>query len=203
MELAQEIVDYWKQRGQGRPLTVCLPGGTCSTAVLVHKALNELEHGLDIRVVVVPCVGDDTYAHRQMQSLYTSLFPSGSLGDALPTVLPPAPDTSYFGQSTSKPLRYYTFGEPHEDILATFNEMEEEYGLALDLIYGAPSWTLLLRHFRTEADGSGFDPSAPLAGREIMYVHSGGLEGVNSQLMRYKYKGLVEDVQLPGRIKKK
>jgi hypothetical protein len=38
-----------------------------------------------------------------------------------------------------------------------------------------------------------------------MYVHSGGLEGINSQLLRYKYEGMVEieDVQLPGKASKK
>ena len=84
--------------------------------------------------------------------------------------------------------------------------MKQRYGVVLDLLYGAPSWTMLLRHFATEPttrddSTSTLDPKAPLAGREIMYVHSGGLEGIVSQLNRYLYKGLVdlEEVQLPGR----
>ena len=224
-ELATEIVSYWSTTGKGRPLTVCIPGGTCSTAALLDDALrgillttddNNNSSSMDIRVVVIPCVGGEKYAQRQMISLRrntggmehnnNSNEADGSLllNMSIPTVLPPAPDvTRYFGQaSLPDDAQYFRFGEPNERILETFREMKNSYGVTLDLLYGAPSWTILFRHFRTEPnDNSGFDPKAPLAGREIMYVHSGGLEGINSQLMRYKYKGLIdiEEVQLPGR----
>lgn len=220
-ELAQEIVDYWAKQGKGRPLTVCIPGGTCSTAVLVNAALRDIlgtnntnnhspqKETMDIRVCVIPCVGNEKYARNQMMSLSLSTSSSSSLTggeslvDQIPTVLPSVPVVPrYFGQSSSAiPTGYFQFGEPNADVLATFREMEQ-YGVVLDLLYGAPSWTILLRHLRTEVSSPEalvFDPQAPLAGREIMYVHSGGLEGINSQLMRYKYKGLVEEVQLPGR----
>ena len=87
--------------------------------------------------------------------------------------------------------------------------MKDDHQVVLDLLYGAPSWTIMLRHWRAgttmrsrvENEDSTFDPLAPLGEREIMYIHTGGLEGINSQLLRYKYKGLIEteDVQLPGR----
>jgi len=183
---------------------------------------------MDIRVAVIPCVGDESYARRQMMSLTTDIFGTENgteerttQNDQIPAILPPAPEDSYyFGQTNVGDQKsYYRFGEPHVDILRTFRQMEEN-GVVLDLLYGAPCWTVLLRHFRTEPrtthgnsngsiDNEGettkvshrFDPRAPLAGREVMYVHSGGLEGINSQLMRYKYNGLVntEEVQLPGR----
>ena len=65
--------------------------------------------------------------------------------------------------------------------------MKQRYGVVWDLLYGAPSWTMLLRHFATKPTRrddsmSMLDPKAPLAGLEIMYVHSGGLEGIASQL---------------------
>ena len=84
--------------------------------------------------------------------------------------------------------------------------MRDDYGVVLDLLYGAPAWTILLRHWNTPISPDLiFDLNNPIAGREILYVHSGGLEGINSQLLRYKYNGLVsiQDIQLPGRKKKK
>ena len=215
-ELASEIVSYWSSVGKGRPLTVCIPGGTCSTAALVDAAIRDfLEkdkggNSMDIRVVVIPCVGDEKYAQRQMTSLRRIAGEGNEsdddslILDTLPTVLPRTPDVAcYFGRtSLAEDAEYFRFGEPNQRILDTFREMKDDYGITLDLLYGAPSWTLLFRHFRTEPTSELlFDPKAPLAGREIMYVHSGGLEGINSQLMRYKYKGLVdiEEVQLPGR----
>jgi 1-aminocyclopropane-1-carboxylate deaminase/D-cysteine desulfhydrase-like pyridoxal-dependent ACC family enzyme len=239
--LANEITSYWRSVGNGRPLSVCIPGGTCSCAVLLHHAIQQEvqksaqtikqgqqdeEHVLDIQVVVIPCVGDDAYARRQMMSLNAQL--NRNIQD-IPTILAPTPDNnSYFGQSSlgGQRNRYFIFGEPEAELLETFRSMMDEYQIVLDLLYGAPSWTIMLRHWRVETKNRShgkssrvetattsldrdddddaqeehlFDPQAPLAGREIMYVHTGGLEGINSQLLRYKYKGLVDNVQLPGR----
>lgn len=202
--LAQEIVSFWSQQGRGRPLSVCVPGGTCSTALLLHREiqniLSQAPKSMDIRVVVVPCVGDDAYARRQMMSVNNELEGNGSEYD-IPVVMTPFPDDSF--QSERKQLGYFQFGEPDAAILQTFREMKDEHGVYVDLLYGAPSWALLLQHWRQESASGEFDKRRPLAGREVMYVHSGGLEGVVSQLMRYKYKGLVDsdEIQLPGRTK--
>ena len=198
--LADEIVTYWEHNGRGRPLTVFIPGGTCSTAALTHYYLQQLRtmsHNdenrnsstssssssrMDIKVVVIPCIGDEVYALRQMQSLYSQL----ELKDIdCPEILPPSPKG---GRQDS---RYFRFGEPDRAILETFLEMRDRHEILLDLLYGSPSWSILLRHWQQPA----------LRNREIMYVHSGGLEGINSQLLRYKYKGLVSsaDIQLPGK----
>lgn len=128
---------------------------------------------------------------------------SGNESDDIPAVLAPSP----------KPMLclghddYFTFGEPHIDILNTFREFQEEHGIILDLLYGAPAWTVMLRHFGPSRVGRSaeqpFDPASPLDGRTVMYVHSGGIEGINTQLLRYKYKNLVslDEIQLPGRSK--
>jgi 1-aminocyclopropane-1-carboxylate deaminase/D-cysteine desulfhydrase-like pyridoxal-dependent ACC family enzyme len=201
--LAQEIVAFWSQEGQGGPLSVCVPGGTCTTALLLHREIQKLtsrmKEPLDIRVVVIPCVGDDAYARRQMMALCLETGGSGDESE-IPTVLLPAPVTGYFGQFRQE--GYFTFGEPHADILQTFRAMEDECNVHLDLLFGAPSWNMMLRHWRsTLRSGLDFDERNPLAGRDIMYIHSGGLEGVASQLTRYKNKGLVEldDIQYPSR----
>jgi len=217
--LAQEIVDFWKTKGKTvKPLTVVLPGGTCTTAVLVHHAIKSLvserqplqQEGVneeqsdnkqndhhhpdefDIEVVVIPCVGDGPYAQRQMMALSSHV---GKDPEDIPHVLAPAPKDAV-GNDTE----YFTFADPHRDILDTFESLKDHHNVVLDLVYGAPAWTIMLRHWTVELSPDlVFDPRNPLAGREIMYIHSGGLEGINSQLLRYKYKGLLgmEDIQLP------
>jgi 1-aminocyclopropane-1-carboxylate deaminase len=179
---------------------VLVPGGTCSTAVMLHREIRQIQASsetamqLDIQVVVIPCVGDDGYAERQMMALNME---TGGVGDRdeIPAVLKPAPEATFYLEDEGK-QRYFRFGEPDSEILDTFREMEE-YGVKVDLLYGAPAWNVLLRHWPTDGEPE----SKLLAGREIMYVHSGGLEGINTQLMRYRHKGLIDgrDVQHPER----
>lgn len=189
--LAKEIIDFWLSNGKGMALAVCVPGGTCTTALLLHRSIQKLmrqassenKNALDIRVVVVPCVGDDEYALRQMCNLDKGVGGKGDPND-MPWILRPRADVGY-GSARRKAGGYFTFGEPAKAILETFDEMNEE-GLNLDLVYGAPAFCLLLQHWKSR------DPNCPIAGRQIMYVHSGGLEGIASQLTRYKHKGLLD-----------
>jgi 1-aminocyclopropane-1-carboxylate deaminase/D-cysteine desulfhydrase-like pyridoxal-dependent ACC family enzyme len=231
--LVQEIYSYWQEHGDNRPLSICVPGGTCTTALLLHHGLKRLQDELeqeqslaeegntdgstdlssdtDIQVVVIPCVGDGAYARRQMMSLSVQV---GADAQDIPTILQAGPEQP--SRSSEAPKRYFTFGQPNKEILETFQELRDECDLVVDLIYGAPSFAIILRHFEKEWESARggetrqqqlispdltFDPNQPLAGREVMYVHSGGLEGINSQLLRYKYEGMIDiqDVQLPGR----
>jgi len=128
--------------------------------------------------------------------------------DDFPAVLAPFPRNRK--QPALSPLDkcdYFTFGEPHIDILNTYREMEDNHGIVLDLLYGAPAWTIMLRHLTPRARRPvvvpAFDPASPLDGRTVMYVHTGGCEGINTQLLRYKYKNLVDEIQLPGRSSKR
>eukprot|EP00804_Cyclotella_cryptica_P014882 CCRYP_019675-RA/>CCRYP_019675-RA protein AED:0.27 eAED:0.27 QI:192/1/1/1/0.5/0.33/3/920/495 len=170
--LAKEIIDFWSSNGKGMALAVCVPGGTCTTALLLHRSIQKLmrqtssenKNALDIRVVVIPCVGDDEYALRQMCNLDKGVGGKGDPND-MPWILRPRADIGY-GSARRKAGGYFTFGEPAKAILDTFDEMNEE-GLNLDLIYGAPAFSLLLQHWRSR------DPTCPIAGRQIMYVHSG------------------------------
>ncbi|GKY91528.1 hypothetical protein MPSEU_000126300 [Mayamaea pseudoterrestris] len=201
-QLATEIRDFWSRRGEGQPLLVFVPGGTCSTGVLLHRAIKQQskEHGdteCDIEVVVVPCVGDEEYARRQMMMLNAAI--TAESADDIPIILPPTPIPSICNDEpalSTSDSQYFQFGEPHASILETFRRMEEEHEVPVDLLYNAPALTIMFRHWRTT-----FASDARYANKAIMYVHSGGLEGVNSQLLRYRHKGLVEldDIQLPGR----
>ena len=205
--LAQEIIDYWSNHGRALPLSVCVPGGTCTTAMLlsreIQSILNESKHknlilSLDIQVVVIPCVGDELYAKRQMENL--RLLIKSPTDDAYPVsffpkILLPRQEES---KRDGKTIGYFAFGEPTSSILETFLEMKNEYGVYLDLLYGAPTWFFLLQRwnsdFRVKQVSNNDD--CPLQGRQIMYVHSGGLEGVSSQLTRYKHKGLVDSREI-------
>jgi 1-aminocyclopropane-1-carboxylate deaminase len=201
--LAQEIYSFWSEKGGSTTsLLVFVPGGTCSTALLLHRAIKELTRNrnnpqnLCIEVVVIPCVGDEGYARRQMMSLNTALGVEST--DDLPIILPPAPTHPSYVRKTSSAAsdKYFQFGEPDARILETLRRMDDEHEIPLDLLYNAPSWTIMFRHWRTT-----FETDPRFANKAILYVHSGGLDGINSQLLRYKYKGLVDidDVQLPGR----
>jgi len=189
--LAKEIVDYWSYNGKGMPLAVCVPGGTCTTALLLHRSINsilgqrrlEKKEPMDIRLIVIPCVGDDEYAMRQMMSLDRSVGGKGRRED-VPWILKPRSDVEY-GSARRRSKGYFTFGEPAKGILQTYDEMNEN-GLFLDLLYGAPAWSLLLQHWRSR------DSDCPISLRQVMYIHSGGLEGIASQLTRYKHKGLID-----------
>ena len=220
---ARDIYSFWKQHGEGRSLSVCVPGGTCTTALLLHHGLKQLQEQegteidfdnnddipdpMDVQVVVIPCVGDASYARRQMMSLNVEI---GADPSDIPTILSPEPEISTKSAS-SRAQKYFTFGQPHEEILDTFQSLRDDHDIVVDLLYGAPSFAIIWRHLEQEQQQEQpllsmdvlFDPNQPLAGREIMYVHSGGLEGISSQLLRYKYEGMVEidEVQLPGRYR--
>ena len=127
----------------------------------------------------------------------------GKEAEDIPTILQPNP-----GQQSVEDLpKYFTFGKPDKEILDTFQELLQQ-DLVVDVIYGTLSFAILLCHLKL---GNSFCTDVlfaqfhPFDGREIMYVHSGGLEGINSQLLRYKYEGMVEieNVQLPGKAGKK
>jgi len=81
--------------------------------------------------------------------------------------------------------------------------VQDEYSVFVDLIYGAPTFKAMFDGWSSEnrieggADGDfSYVNKHPLDGRTVMYVHSGGLEGISSQLTRYKHDGLLDDRQL-------
>jgi 1-aminocyclopropane-1-carboxylate deaminase len=212
-KLAQEIFSFWLEHGERRPLTVCVPAGTGTTALLLHHCLKELRiahedmEPVDVQIVAIPCVGDDSYTRRQMMSLCVQI---GADVRDIPAILPP--DAEQSTKLFHRPKKHFVFGQPTNEILNTFQTLQDKHELVVDLLYGAPSFAIILRHLKVE-EGSkeswmspdvAFNPNKPLSGREIMYVHSGGLEGINTQLLRYRYLGLVEieDVQLPGKSTK-
>lgn len=173
-QLAAELVRDWGNKG---PCAVCMPSGTGTTALLVHHALKELLSSSSdtMKVVVIPCVGDAAYTRRQMMHLNAQ---SGRDLQDVPEILEPF----------RTPFR---FGEPHARILDTYRELKLDHNLVLDLLYGAPSFCTILDSIESTRLPS------PLDDRIVLYVHSGGLEGISSQLARYRFKGLVDKDEVP------
>jgi len=192
--LAKEIVDFWSSEGKNssRPVLVILPGGTGTTALLLNREIKAINtSGTEISVAVVPCVGDDSYLRRQMMALDISTGGTGSEKN-LPEIIGPNPTCSI---QSSKEGAYFVFGKPSRCILETFSEMAT-YGVPLDLLYGSPTWAILLRYWGLDTliDCSKLEHDKSfnmIKGKTLMYVHSGGMEGIASQMNRYKREGLI------------
>ena len=73
------------------------------------------------------------------------------------------------------------FGAPAARDLELWRELADA-GLHVDLVYAPRAWDALL----AALDG------AALAGRDVCYVHCGGVEGVATQLNRYRHAGLLD-----------
>lgn len=158
-------------REAGRPAAIVLPGGTGTTALFLAR------HVRSASVLAVPCVGGGDALVAQMRALDARC---GGVG-RLPTVLP-----------TPKQVR---FGALDADVLATWRKLAS-HGLDVDLVYGACAWLALLHEWR---EGTRSVCNRPGEGT-LVYVHTGGLEGVPSQLARYVRAGMVSasDVEAPG-----
>ena len=78
--------------------------------------------------------------------------------------------------------RGYRFGAPDERLLAAWRECGAA-GLHVDLVYAPHALDTLLD--RDVDDG-----------RPTCYVHCGGVEGVATQLTRYRHAGLVDRAEV-------
>ena len=116
-----------------------------------------------VAVHVVPCATSAAELERQMNSLDGRTGGDGTL----PAVLP-APAGGRFGAPAARDLELW-------------RELADA-GLHVDLVYAPRAWVALL----AALDG------AALAGRDVCYVHCGGVEGVATQLNRYRHAGLLD-----------
>ena len=160
--LAREIATWRASRSAASPPLDIVLPAGTGTTALY---LARHLRALDERAVVhaVPCAGSGSYLLEQMRELDAA---SGSRG-LLPRVLePPAP-----------PPR---FAEPSRDSLQRWREAAAG-GCLLDLVYGPVAWAAMGRSHRWAR------PDA-----EVLYVHTGGREGLPSMLRRYARLGLLE-----------
>lgn len=150
---------------------------------------------IDVEVIAVPCVGGSQHLMEQMQSLD---LVSGCHG-VFPTVLKTKKDraaesacrremnsvskdeveTSLEGGSDR------VFGEPCVEHYRIWCQLRSQMGVEFDLIYAPIAFELLLLSFDLDKD--------MWKDSNILYYHCGGLEGNESQLGRYRYKGIIRD----------
>ncbi|GMH77737.1 hypothetical protein TrRE_jg8287 [Triparma retinervis] len=78
---------------------------------------------------------------------------------------------------------FIPFGSVDKRILNAWREAKEA-GMYLDLVYGAVAVHTVMQCWRK---------SDILNGRQVMFVNTGGLEGVASMMNRYKHAGMVDD----------
>ena len=124
-----------------------------------------------MRVWAVPCVGDDAYLRDQMRALDLATGGDG-------TELPP----SLTSPRSTKPR----FGALSREALAVWVECGRA-DLPVDLLYAPHAIRVVLETLLSE---SGDAPRE--AERATLYLHTGGLEGLESQLDRYRRAGMLE-----------
>jgi len=179
-DLADDIAQWWRGRGRGhaeaegeggtRSLLVVLPAGTGTTAVFVHERLCGEPN---VRVACVACVGNVAYLRDEMEHMLPRAWTGG-----LPHILPPP------ACGASRRERY-RFASPSPDLLRQWTLLHDA-GLEPDLIYAPPTWLSLRNHLGALLDDS---PSPPPT--DILYVHTGGQEGNESALERYRRAGML------------
>ena len=154
------------------PTTVVVPAGTGTTALFLARRLSEIAPRVDVRCV--PCATSKAELLRQLQALDAA---TGAVG-ALPRVLDadPRPDEPR-----------HRFGAPAKRDLETWTELQRA-GLHVDLVYAPHAFDTMLR---------ALDAGGALEGRRACYVHCGGVEGVATQLNRYRHAGLLPDSEDP------
>ncbi len=74
-----------------------------------------------------------------------------------------------------EPPKKYHFGKLYREFFKIWIELKEKTGVTFDLLYDPPGWLVLLEYRES-------------IGREICYIHQGGLQGNESMLKRYERK---------------
>lgn len=154
-ELAVQITELRRRRelAMKRPV-LFLAAGTGTTAYYLNKYLAHVA-----KVVAVPVSGDERYLLKQMRWLHQLSEEEATF--ALPGVL--------------RPRLRGSFADIREDKLTLWKEMRRAAdGIDFDLIYAPKAWEEVL--LAVEEGRLGRE------GEDLIYYHSGGLEGNVSML---------------------
>lgn len=165
--LACDIYEWRLARREKGPLHVVVPSGTGTTALFLARHAPS-----GVRVLAVPCVGDESNLRSQMSRLALASGGAGmedGCASSLEVLLPP---------------EAVPFGTPTPRLLKVWREAAAS-GVVLDLVYGPIAWDAML------------NSEAVAQGADVLYVNCGGHEGLYSQLCRYRRKGLLCDGEDP------
>jgi len=163
--------DIYRSVAPGVPTAVIIPAGTGTTSLFVHRRISKLckKGDRDIKVFPVACVAGREDLERQMRALSssTALVSEIDEDEEFPKILDP----------------FIPFGTVDKRILSAWR-VAKEAGIYLDMVYGAVAVHTVMQCWKK---------SHVLRGRQVMFVNTGGLEGIASMMNRYKHAGLVED----------
>jgi hypothetical protein len=132
---------------------------------------------IDVEILAVPCVGSAAHLKAQMQQLHVLCSGDEYTG---PTIV----STEY------APRR--VFAKPYAAHLAIWQALQQETAIEFDLIYAPRTFEILLSHTehvdRKRQEGANEVGSLKdwMPGANVLYYHCGGVEGNESQFLRYR-----------------
>jgi 1-aminocyclopropane-1-carboxylate deaminase/D-cysteine desulfhydrase-like pyridoxal-dependent ACC family enzyme len=132
---------------------------------------------MDVEILAVPCVGSSAHLKAQMKQLHALCGGDEYTG---PTIL----STEY------APRR--VFAKPYAAHLAIWQALQQETAIEFDLIYAPRTFEILLSHTehvdRKKQKGANEAGSLKdwMPGANVLYYHCGGVEGNESQFLRYR-----------------
>lgn len=133
----------------------------------------------DVTVIAVPCVGNETYLLDQMNKLDTMCGDEKSKG--FPVIL----------STRLAPKR--VFAQPYAEHLQIWQDIKCQTNIIFDLIYTPRVFEVMFSQGVEQnicSKSSNFSLEHFMPDSNIIYYHCGGIEGNESQLLRYKHKKL-------------
>ena len=118
--------------------------------------------GENVSVLALPCVGSGAQLKQQIERIAARCNVTTERVQVL------------------EPIKRTGFGHPCKKILRSWKEVVAASEVEMDLVYGGPAWHILLQHEHMWTEGDG---------RQLCYVHSGGMRGHVTQLERYQRRG--------------
>jgi hypothetical protein len=133
--------------------------------------------GMDVEILAVPCVGSSAHLKAQLQQLHALCSGDEYTG---PTIV----------STEHAPRR--VFAKPYAAHLAIWQALQQETAIEFDLIYAPRTFEILLSHTehvdRKRQKGANEVGSLKdwMPGANVLYYHCGGVEGNESQFLRYR-----------------
>jgi len=174
---------------------VVVPAGTGTTALFLARHVP-----LSSRVLAVPCVGAGAYLQQQMLDLDQASRRKFEISDSQNRCV----SVHRFPQIIPPPRRFQVqFGSVSHELLHSWRHARS-HGVLLDLVYGPVAWAALRAHrWRNRRSWRRARDSRIVALTDSrikaqplpswLYIHTGGHDGLPSQLRRYARAGLLQD----------
>ena len=163
--LAKELIDQTNNIENEDTYYIVLPSGTGTTALYLAKFISKYSSKIK-KVIPIPCVGSNIVLQNQMKELEPNLHEIESL---------------YFLPHENN------LHHPFASIRLSDYKMWESLknnGLETDLIYAPRTWRTI------EKNSDLFNTF----GNQMIYIHTGGIEGNLSQLDRYVKKYTTDNI---------